>query len=54
MSEENIENKFVDIVSGFLLNRDMRDVCTLNEMRSNFPSKYRWDICSSTGNMTDI
>ncbi|CAB4021272.1 Hypothetical predicted protein [Paramuricea clavata] len=38
---ENIDNKFVDIVSGFLLDRDIRDVCTLNEMRSNFPLKYR-------------
>ena len=38
---ENIDNKFVDVVSGFLLDRDIRDVCTLNEMRSNFPLKYR-------------
>ena len=40
-TSENIDNKFVDTVSAFLLNRDIRDVCTLNEMRSNFPSKYR-------------
>ena len=38
---ENVGNKSVDIVSEFLLNRNIRDTCTLNEMRSNFPSKYR-------------
>ncbi|XP_028411821.1 uncharacterized protein LOC114534557 [Dendronephthya gigantea] len=39
--QENEENKLVDIVSGFLLNRDIKDVCTLDEMRNNFPLKYR-------------
>jgi hypothetical protein len=38
---ENIDDKFVEIVSGFLLNRHIRDVFTLNELRSNFPSQYR-------------
>lgn len=45
MSEDkirkNIANKYVDTVSGFLLNNDIRDVFTLNEVRSNFPSNFR-------------
>ena len=40
-ASENIDHKFVNTVSAFLLNRDIRDACTLDEMRSNFPSKYR-------------
>ena len=47
-NEENIKDKYIDTVSRFLLNREIRDVCTLNEMRSHFPSKYRSDVvCQS-------
>ena len=41
-ADENIDNnKSAEIVSEFLLDHNIRDTCTLDEMRSNFPSKYR-------------
>lgn len=35
------ENKFVSIVSSYLLNPEIKDDCSLDEFKSYFPSRYR-------------